>query len=298
MAEGGGGALTLKDEVAAWDSAGEKLREVTKWIAAAFGALGALLIGTAPLSGLGRMEFLSLPFVLAAAAGVLALGSVAYIVWTATAFLAPSTVTSEDVKHHADLEALRKQVEADATSYLGTWGPSVGHFFEALDAEYRLLAAAGEKVVTTRDAAEKEQWRKAAKGLGARVEAMGKVSARLLAVARFHDLSKRFRTARTRMFRAAALTVLGISVFVVTVGSAGDSSGAATTIPARIVLTEEGQGTAGALLGESCAAPFRAVVLRGGASGPWEVLVTDPDCEPGTLTLAKTEARVLLVFDE
>lgn len=295
MAEGD---VTVKDEVAAWNSASDKVREVVKWIASAFGALGALLIGTAPLTGLGDVEVLSLKFVVAALFGVLAIGSVAYVVWKATSLLAPSAVTLSDVELDDEFSALRTQIAAEPSSYLGTWGTDVSTFVDNRDNEYALLSAVDTQIAQGPSASDLPKLREAHKQLVVRIEAMGRVSARLLAAAGFHDLANRFASVRKAMFQAAALTVVGVVGFVLTIGSAdagGDEPG--TKFPARVSLTKAGQKSVGPLLGSECTPPFEAVVLSGGSKGPWELLVTDARCTSGEVTVEKSDAKVLLVFD-
>jgi len=296
MAEGD---VTIKDEVAAWHSAADKIREVVKWVASAFGALGALLIGTAPLTGFGDVEVYSLRFIVAVLLGVLALGSVAYVVWTATSLLAPSAVTLVDVEQGEEFSALRTEIAAEPSSYLGTWGTDVSTFVDGRDDEYGLLAAVDTQIAQGLSATDLPKLREAHKQLVARIEAMGRVSARLLAAAGFHHLANRFADAKPRMFQAAALAVVGIAGFVLTVGTADASADEPITkIPARVSLTEAGVRSIGPLLGEECTPPFQALVLGGGSEGPWDLLVTDSRCEAGEVTVEKTEGNVLLVFDE
>lgn len=291
------GDLTVKDEVAAWNTASDKIREVVKWIASAFGALGALLIGTAPLSGLSAVDVVSLPFLAATLFGLIALGSVAFIVWVATSLLAPSALTLNDLDNDDNFSALKTQIAAEPSSFLGSWGTDVATFVANRDREYALLAAVDAEIAQTSNSTVLPQLRTAHTQLVARIESMGRVSSRLLAAAGFHDLATRFASARPRMFRAAAFTVVGIVGFVLTVGTAEASSDESVTkLPARVSLTEEGAKSLGTLLGEDCAGAFEVLVLSGGSSGPWEALVTDPRCQAGVVELKKTEAKVMLTF--
>lgn len=94
----------VKDEVVAWTSATTQVREVVKWIAAAFAGLGALLIGTAPLAGLPKVDPAPGIVLALAAFGLLGLGGVAYIVWRATALLTPSMLSLAEVDSHGRFE--------------------------------------------------------------------------------------------------------------------------------------------------------------------------------------------------
>ena len=295
MAEGD---VTVKDEVAAWSGATDKIREVVKWIATSFGALGALLIGTAPLSGLGKLDLVSWRFALVAIFGIMALGGVAYIVWKATSLLTPSTVTMVDVEGEAGFSALRVEIAAEPAAYLGTWGTDIPTFVSNRDREFALFAAVDHQIAQSPDSAALTALREARRGLLARIESMGRISARVLAVAGFHDLATKFAAARRKMFWAAAVTVVGITGFVLAVGDAGsDSSDPVTHVPAQVSLTDAGAKSLGPLLGASCPEPFEALVLSGGADGPWDLVVTDEHCSSGEMTVEKADGHVLLVFD-
>lgn len=289
--------LTLKEQVDAWGAATTQLRDVVKWIAAAFSGLGALLIGTAPLSGLGDVD--PTPSKLAAPIlfGLLALVAVTAIVWKATELLTPSRTTLHHVAGAPEFSDLRAEVAADSLIYLGTWATDVPGFLDAQYFEHKILKElldrqavepAGERRTKLQEAIRKQE---------ARVTSIGRYATRLLALAGFHHLSRRFNAAKPAMFAAAWTTVIGIAGFLLTVdGSDGAAAAAPAPTPALVAITDDAPTTLTDLLGQGCPNPFEAMVLSGGTQGPWELSLDDQDCADGTLRVASDHATVLLQF--
>ncbi len=286
----------FKDELAAWSGATASLRDVVKWVAASFGALGALLIGTAPLSGVGDLTLgwsILGPLVF----GTLALLAVGWVVWYTTSLLTPNTVSLSDIARHEDYADFRTQVAVEPLAYLGTLGEDVATFFVNRDTENRALAELDAKLASGALPNTPKVEASRAK-LVARVNALGKVSTRLLASAGFYQLSRRFTAVKPMLFGAAGLVVVGIVGFLVTVGAGTSGTDSRpTTIPALVSLTPDGARTVGPLLGDACPRAFQVLVLSGGNSGPWTLAVTDDACTAGTIEVGDDAVRVLLQFD-
>jgi hypothetical protein len=73
-----------------WIDAVDRYREVAKWLIAAFGAIGAVIAGTAPLAGVGNLRTDRVGYVVAG--GVTALSGVAIVLAGTVAVLAPRAV--------------------------------------------------------------------------------------------------------------------------------------------------------------------------------------------------------------
>jgi hypothetical protein len=284
-------------DVSVWTDASENVRSVVKWIAAAFGALGAGLIGTAPLGGIADINN-SVQRIVALAFGALALAAVGYIVWKATALLTPTTLTLRMVAKQREFQALRQQIAADPTAYLGQWGSNVADFIENRDTDYRALANVDRLILTLPSAdpflktliAERPS-------LVERTLACGKVTRRLLAVAGFHDLSRRFSNTKVKLFVAAALVAIGVVGFITTTSLAPAAPAPVSTVtPALVSLTSRGVSEQGSLLGSQCRNPFRAIVLSGGLNGPWELQVTDETCMHGTIIVRPDQASFMRIY--
>lgn len=286
---------------ARWAAATDSLRSVVKWIAAAFGGLGALLIGTVPLAGLNHLDTWTARIV-PMFFGVTSLVAVGVIVWTASSLLTPSTLTLEDVRLQPQFIGLRMQVASDPTAYLGLWGSDIETFLErratgfaALNNADRILGG------LAKDDPRAKTVEEARPLLVDSVKACGEVSTGLLAIAGFHDLSHRFKGARTTIFIAAAVVVVGVVGFLVSTHSEAGASAAgpsAVDAPrlALITLTRLGSEELGPALGPSCPRPFKAILVSGKAEGPWQLDVTDPACTNGAVSVDEQQATVMSLF--
>jgi preprotein translocase subunit Sss1 len=229
--------------------------------------------------------------------GAVALGGVGFIVWLATSLLTPSTITLPQVRTQPEFKELRKLVAADPTAYLGLWGNDVESFMENRSTEFAALGNVDRQIASLPSGDPRLSGLNEARPLLLKsVEACGKVSARLLAVAGFHDLSRRFSRAKSWMFGAAVIVVVGVVGFTATTPGGGGDAGKEMAVPALVSLTSQGAAEVGPVLGSYCPQPFKGVLLSGGAGGPWQLMVTDPKCRNGTLTLSKEQAAVMSVF--
>jgi hypothetical protein len=244
-------------DTAVWTAASERLREVIKWVAVSFGAVGALLIGTAPLSSISQAEFGG-PLVVAVLAGVAALSAVGLIFWQAISLLAPNPLT---LSQFAPL-APRPNVGEQASS-----GGRAGHdgrwrwVVQGMTSEQRgrLTAAAAQDnvdllgsygktlpdfVAAHRRAREQlavfdEQWRRGSGTLSDDARALvldarsklvltlrysAQVRTRVLAWADYWVLADNFRMARPRMFAAALVAAVGITSFHIAAKAAAPSA--------------------------------------------------------------------------
>ncbi|WP_156772292.1 hypothetical protein [Mycobacterium sp. 1245805.9] len=253
--------------------------------------------------------------------GVVALVAVGYIVWLATSLLTPSPITLQEVATKSRFNTLQELVAADPTAYLGLWGRDIPSFVKLRDREFEILAKLDAKIRSSSNSQELKSLT-AARPLQLKVvEVCGLVSARLLAVAGFYDLARRFSDAKIRMFVAAVFVVIGIVGFVATTPSDAKATtpndgrattpndGKATTpsddkhqaadqmaVPALVSLTSKGATEIEPVLGIGCTNPIQAVLLAGDAKGPWRLMITDDRCRNGTLTVWKEQAVVLEVF--
>jgi hypothetical protein len=224
------------------------VRDVAKWIASSFGAAGAILIGTAPLSGLGRIDPSPGSVALLALSGGAALSGLGVIVWKATDVLVPSTraesvMDPPPIKGRDTVADLRREITAHPDQYMSTWAETTDEFvrirqswFAAqrnIDAAVRHKAYPVDVLKTL--LREREL-------IVENVEALSRVTSRLRALSRFYDTASRFRVMRVWVFGAAVLTVLGITGFLAVVGASTPddaNNGDTTTSSASAPLLRE-----------------------------------------------------------
>ncbi|WP_433796539.1 hypothetical protein [Actinoplanes sp. CA-252034] len=182
------------------------MRATAKWTVAAFGAVGAALLGAVPPAAFGKID--TVGGVLLAGSGLLlALAGVGWAIWhTADALTPPVTVLSTI----EELPELKAQVDASPRSFFGEFGGSVTE----LGAARRLHAAAeanfeaalpGESDPARRSAI--EQALTAARANASQALAL---QTRLLEFAHAWQVRAALRRAQVQAAVGAGVTVLGV----------------------------------------------------------------------------------------
>lgn len=101
MASESPATVTTTTEAAAqgterWDEAVDRYRDVAKWLIAAFGAIGAVIAGTAPLAGIGDLQPERLGYLMAGAA--VALTGVVVVLAATITILVPRAVYRSELR--------------------------------------------------------------------------------------------------------------------------------------------------------------------------------------------------------
>jgi hypothetical protein len=135
-------------------------------------------------------------------------------------------------------------VASEPQAFLGTWGSDVESFLANLAQEYRLLAAVDQMIVREPNQADVRSLRRLRDKLVARVESLGRVLLRLLAVAQFAELSTSFNEARPKLFGGAAAVIVGTAGYLTVLATSSSEAAEAeqTTPPAMVALTPAGDG--------------------------------------------------------
>lgn len=293
---------TIVQDIAAWDAASSQLRETIKWLASALAALGALLVGTAPFTGLANLRW---PLIVAAASiAAGALAGVAHIINRLTDLLAPTPVTVRDLARDEEFADLRVAIQADPAGFLGSVGWSKdGHDLDTfLSTRQESLGAFQHLRNQARRHPTKEKREHAATALeDVRREVVTAlaVTDRLLAAGRFHGLAHKFRERRAELWFMGSVVGVLIVAFLAFVQAwqPEDEAEAGPATPAVVRLTDSGATALDGLFGPTCPRTFDAMVLSGGTTGPWDITVVDEACTSGRTTLTDDQAAVLLQED-
>jgi hypothetical protein len=287
----------LRTQLDALSEANARLREVAKWFVTSAAALGALLVGTSPLTGLAALGWsgeIRAPL----AWGAVALGALAVVIFTTSRVLAPSTVDFVDViGGGGSFAAFRKAVDKDPYTYLGAGSSGVADFAARRAREFKVLrnidAALADPSTPDDQVTALEQERPTAL---ANITRTGWIVERLRATAENRLLWQRFTLARVVAVIGAAVAAAGIVGFLVSVHSGASADDLTGPVPVRVALTESGSTHFGQALGPGCpTGSFDALLLSGGKTAPWEIMVVDARCARVDFTLDGQNGDVLFV---
>jgi hypothetical protein len=204
------------------------MRTTAKWIIGAAAAIGAVLLGGAPLAAVGEIH--GLVSALEAFAGlVIGLAGAGWAIWHTTEALIPPATTLATLET-PQLADLRAQIAADPAAFYGPFGTSVADLQVACQ---RFDIAEARAAVML--AAENDPTRQRILAQGIADASANAALARtrlrwLLALTHAWRIRSLLRRARLHAFAGAAATALGAVLFIVATSTNG--SAAATPGPA------------------------------------------------------------------
>jgi hypothetical protein len=285
------------DSAALWRTSATQVRDTIKYIVAGFAAVGTILVGTAPLAGIGKVHGgWWLPALIGA---VLALGGVIFAVWKASDVLLPSVSTLDEVKSastDSEMARIRDEVLGGNEGLFRRWGGTVDAFRAQRELEYATLAEIDSYSPQQGEQAALDQARK---DVIARIEQLNGAANVALAGAEYATARDLARDRRAAIAVAAASVAVGVGLFTWAVNRPDSTSTEvepAVAQPAMVTLTAAGRETFASLLGPSCAGPVQSLVLSGGSDGPWDVVTTgDGGCRPAHLNLASDQGSPIYV---
>jgi hypothetical protein len=193
------------------------MRTTAKWIIGAAAAVGAALLGGAPLAAIGNIHGVGAA---AEAFGGLVIGlvGVGWAIWhTAEALIPP--VTTLAALETPQLAGLRAQIDADPAAFYGPFGTSVANVQTAYR---RFTIAAGRVAVML--SAEHDPTRQRILAQGLEDASANATQARnrlrwLLALAHAWQVRDLLRHARLHAFIGAAIAALGAVLFITATGT-------------------------------------------------------------------------------
>ncbi len=279
-----------------WEVGVDRYRDATKWVIAAFGSIGALVVAAVPVARLTDNEVGSLPLVTTGV--VLAVVGALLAILAALWNLAPQAVYPGDVnvasRHwikrclwgHARLE---HRLHAAPGSFLPAGINHVADLETAIDGLERLAARQAVLGVTT------PGMRDASNASYQRLAALRRTRRQLHGLARFEQARTRFRVSLTILVVAAIATVTGLGIATYGLIDSADEPTVEfndqTPITVSIVLTPIGVETLGSQLGADCVHDnIAALILAGDPAGDaWEVVTLESaHCPVARFTLTAT----------
>lgn len=208
-----------------FSSAATTLRETVKWLAAAFAATAALVIGSSPLSGLGKIAPFSGRWLLAIALLMLGFALICWALWRALRILKPDALyrsgllgTHDHLLSQAErdeLQAVRKQIDAHGADLLPPDAPTLGKLaanLALIEAQLYELKETNEKPSSIADPVLRAQ--EILKGKSARAKNWAAV-AKVLPLAQYLRLQHRFEKEQPWMAGLSGLALLMLLGFAI-----------------------------------------------------------------------------------
>lgn len=284
-----------------WEAAVDRYRDVAKWLVAAFGAIGTVIAGTAPLAGLGSVEPDRLGFVVAGAGTALA--GVAVVLAAAVSTLVPQAVYRHELRAQEQgllsrtFGGLGRFEDLLARHPADVLPPGISSLERLGEANANLrfsataMAAAAAGLAST-DPARADRERAAT----AMRTALGTNEASLmdlLKVARFEKARTQFNQAVLAVLLGGIAAAVGLGLTLYGIGGEPETSpspGPARSDPVPVVvsLTPAGTTTLQSRLGPTCTTDEIAALLAAGdrVTGPWDVITLPRDgCSAIRVTL-------------
>ena len=271
------------------DAAILQIREVVKWLIAAFAAVGGLLIAGSQLAEIGQLTGWRLAAAIAAI--FLVLLGVAVAILEAVRVFIPLPLGLKDVAEGKDLERIRSKIAAD---------PSLMHWQAASVPELRARQEALLKDETEawqifkRDENDKEALRLAERASADRVVVQEAVTS-VVAFARYTLASELFKRSLRGMLAGATIAALAIALFAWAAHPEDkddeETAPVVAKVPTSIVvnLSPAGEDALGEKLGAGCDANAVPAVALGGEADALEVVTVPSDtCSLQRFTLTET----------
>jgi hypothetical protein len=282
------GKQEVKESASLTDVAIVQIREVVKWLIAAFAAVGVALAAGSQLSEMGHLSGWRL---IAAGGGIaLVLVGIALAILKAVQVLTPEPISLKELADSPKYAGVRKRVEDDP-SLLLDHGASVAELGAERSSQLDAEKEAWKKF--TDDEADKDALRAAERASANRLatdEAVGW----LLEFTRYTEASRLFKRSLVWMTGAAAIAALGIGLFAWAAHPEEKAAEAAAVVakaPAeiKIDLSDAGERQMADQLGPRCDGEELAAVALAGTSDDLEVVtVPDKHCSLVRFTLTDT----------
>ncbi|MGW5136773.1 hypothetical protein [Streptomyces sp. NPDC004135] len=195
------------------------LRAAARWIIAAAGAVGALLLGGGPLVALGKVDDLT-GAILVGVGLVISLAGVGWAIWSTSEVLIPPITTFEDLDAPG-LQPLRDLIARSPEDFFGPMSRDLAGLRRHRQIAANFHAALGRETDPRRRAALESALARARRN----IERAGVYERRLLALIHVWQIRAALRRARVQTMIAAVVVAFGAVVFLTAAGSSDVSDG-------------------------------------------------------------------------
>lgn len=190
------------------------MRATAKWILGAAAAVGAAILGAAPLAAIGKVHGTT-HTVLAYLGLVVGLAGVGWAIWHTAEALIPPLTTPLSLDEEPGLNDLRRKIAREPTAYYGPFGTSMEGLQQQYQYHARIARILADELADEDDPARKKvlqrQWRAAQVTVAA---ARSRMQA-LLELAHAWQVRSQLRAARLQALLGAAVAAAGAVLFLV-----------------------------------------------------------------------------------
>ncbi|GAA0442879.1 hypothetical protein ABZ951_26250 [Streptomyces sp. NPDC046215] len=189
-----------------------ELRAAARWMIAAYGTVGAALLGGGPLVAVGRVHGIG-EACIAGGALLVALTGVIIAIWHVGRVLEPPVTTTATLKSPA-LRGLREAIDAEPAYYFGSAATSI----EDLLRHRRIAVSIHRAALAEDDPQRRDQWRDNLHRVHANIARTDPLVRWLLATAHVYQIQSALRAARYWCLLGVALVAVGSVAFLTVTG--------------------------------------------------------------------------------
>ena len=203
------------------------MRATAKWILAAAAAVGAALLGGAPLTAVGKVHGAGHAF-LAFAGLAIGLAGVGWAIWHTADALIPPLTTPLSLDSEPRLADLRRGIARDPGGFFGPFGAArdgapggkrtMARLQEELAFHRKVARDAGRKAAADADPSRRRAWEEAAQAARDNLAAAQARQRSLLELAHAWQVRAQLRSARLHSMAGAAVAAAGAVLFLVATG--------------------------------------------------------------------------------
>ena len=190
------------------------MRASAKWILGAAAAVGAALVGGAPLAAVGKVHGAG-HVALAYAGLVIGLAGVGWAIWRTADALIPPLITRLSLDTEPGLADLRARIAADPRAFYGPFGTSMAELQQKYDYHQRMARILANAAATEASPDRKRVMEAQARAARATVAAARFRTQNLLELAYAWQVRAELRDARRSALLGAAVAAAGAVLFLV-----------------------------------------------------------------------------------
>jgi hypothetical protein len=196
------------------------MRAAAKWMLAAAGAVGAILISGGPLVAIGHVHG-GLDIFLAVLGLIFAVGGVGVAIWFTSDVLVPRLTTPKTFQSARELTDLRKLIDTEPTEFFGVAAPTLDGLFQRQDALRRNAASLARQAAVEKNPQRRAQYQSQLRRVEENGQRVGRYVRFVLALGHAWRIKAALERARLMTLAGAGLVVIGAVLFFSSTGSNG-----------------------------------------------------------------------------